>query len=153
MTSTVIRAGQFIDGFRNPMTMPRGAGEGGAGGEARSRNKRWQRRAGCQGNINNAGHEAKAPMKRRRWKNRGGRGNGRIKREVKAVRQCWRGCSRVHFWAVRGKRPVPLMWWFGLKNGDAFESKPPRHHFTWIVVRAPCEPGSSEWGSTQGTGS
>jgi hypothetical protein len=27
MVSTVMRAGQFIDRFKNPMTMPRGAGE------------------------------------------------------------------------------------------------------------------------------
>jgi hypothetical protein len=51
--------------------------------------------------MSNIGHEAKAPMKRRRWGNRGGSGNrveamgnqggsgnGGIEREVKGVRLC-----------------------------------------------------------------
>jgi hypothetical protein len=44
------------------------------------------------------------------------------------------------------------MWRLSLRNGDVFETKPPCHHFTWIVVRVPYDPGSSEWGPTQGTG-
>jgi hypothetical protein len=87
--------------------------------------------------------------------NQGGSGNVveamGIERGVKAVRRCWPGYSRVRFRAVRGKRSVPLMWRFSFKNGDVFETKPPRHHFTWIVVRAPCEPGSSECGPSHGT--
>jgi hypothetical protein len=54
------------------MTMPRGGGEGEAGGEARNRNRRWRQRAGGQGGRGNAGHQAKAPMNRGRWGNRDG---------------------------------------------------------------------------------
>jgi hypothetical protein len=106
--------------------------------------------------MSNTGDEAKAPMKRRRsgikaeasmwwrqWGNREG-SEGDSTMLAKTFARPFPGR-----W---GKRSMPLMWRFSLRNGDIFEIESPRHHFTWIVVRAPCEPGSSEWGSTQGTG-
>jgi hypothetical protein len=118
--------------------------------------KRWGNQSRSANEAEATGNQGGVPMKRRQWRVDAEaamrwRGWG-IEREVKGVRQCWRGRSRVRFRAVRGKRSVPLTWRFSLKNGDVFETKPPRHYLTWIGVRAPCEPGSSEWEPTQGTG-
>jgi hypothetical protein len=44
------------------------------------------------------------------------------------------------------------MWRFNLKNGDIFETKSPHHYFTWIVIRTPYEPESTELWPTHGRG-
>jgi hypothetical protein len=83
--------------------------------------------------MSNTGHEAKAPMKRRRWgikaeaamgwKRHWGNREGSEGGSTMLARTFARP-----FPGGQGKLSVPLMWRFSLENGDVFETKPPHHH-------------------------